>query len=193
MMKGAVRDRVQVGPQIGLYNPASPRGGTTAGPVHSSALSSARSLPLPRLSLVVLWPQRTITQHVTPRPLAVRGPAEKSVQASRYVFHLFLYSKPSLTVLGIRIGLGSVRTATKRAGGTVANHGGSPGKRLGVKKFSGACRVVSRSRSKLTKLLQTNMSFPEISLSASEARFSTRANMCVTIRSNFVVRRVLNH
>ncbi|KAJ7905677.1 hypothetical protein B0H14DRAFT_2661127 [Mycena olivaceomarginata] len=33
--------------------------------------------------------------------------------------------------------LGSVRTATKRAGGTVHNHGGSPGKRLGVKKFSG--------------------------------------------------------
>ncbi|EGN95499.1 hypothetical protein SERLA73DRAFT_142231 [Serpula lacrymans var. lacrymans S7.3] len=32
--------------------------------------------------------------------------------------------------------LGSVRTATKRAGGTVRNHGGSPGKRLGVKKFS---------------------------------------------------------
>ena len=31
-----------------------------------------------------------------------------------------------------------MRTATKRAGGTVANHGGSPGKRLGVKKFSGA-------------------------------------------------------
>ncbi|KAF8163617.1 ribosomal L27 protein-domain-containing protein [Crassisporium funariophilum] len=33
--------------------------------------------------------------------------------------------------------LGAVRTATKRAGGTVHNHGGSPGKRLGVKKFSG--------------------------------------------------------
>ncbi|CCM04717.1 uncharacterized protein FIBRA_06905 [Fibroporia radiculosa] len=33
-------------------------------------------------------------------------------------------------------GLGAVRTATKRAGGTVSNHGGSPGKRLGVKKFS---------------------------------------------------------
>ncbi|KAI0062308.1 hypothetical protein BV25DRAFT_1825756 [Artomyces pyxidatus] len=32
--------------------------------------------------------------------------------------------------------LGSVRTATKRAGGSVRNHGGSPGKRLGVKKFS---------------------------------------------------------
>ncbi|KAJ7063436.1 ribosomal L27 protein-domain-containing protein [Mycena amicta] len=32
--------------------------------------------------------------------------------------------------------LGAVRTATKRAGGTVHNHGGSPGKRLGVKKFS---------------------------------------------------------
>ncbi|KAF8508396.1 ribosomal L27 protein-domain-containing protein, partial [Gautieria morchelliformis] len=33
-------------------------------------------------------------------------------------------------------GLGQVRTATKRAGGTIRNHGGSPGKRLGVKKFS---------------------------------------------------------
>lgn len=32
---------------------------------------------------------------------------------------------------------GAVRTATKRAGGTVRNHGGSPGKRLGLKKFSG--------------------------------------------------------
>ncbi|KAG6376206.1 ribosomal L27 protein-domain-containing protein [Boletus reticuloceps] len=32
--------------------------------------------------------------------------------------------------------LGSIRTATKRAGGTVRNHGGSPGKRLGLKKFS---------------------------------------------------------
>jgi large subunit ribosomal protein L27 len=32
---------------------------------------------------------------------------------------------------------GAVRTATKRAGGSVRNHGGSPGKRLGVKKFSG--------------------------------------------------------
>ncbi|KZS88430.1 hypothetical protein SISNIDRAFT_459910 [Sistotremastrum niveocremeum HHB9708] len=32
--------------------------------------------------------------------------------------------------------VGQVRTATKRAGGTVRNHGGSPGKRLGIKKFS---------------------------------------------------------
>ena len=32
-----------------------------------------------------------------------------------------------------------MRTATKRAGGTVHNHGGSPGKRLGLKKFSGPC------------------------------------------------------
>jgi len=31
---------------------------------------------------------------------------------------------------------GSIRTATKRAGGTVRNNGHSPGKRLGVKKFS---------------------------------------------------------
>lgn len=34
-------------------------------------------------------------------------------------------------------GVGAIRTATKRAGGTVHNHGGSPGKRLGIKKFSG--------------------------------------------------------
>lgn len=33
--------------------------------------------------------------------------------------------------------LGSLRNATKRAGGTVKNNGGSPGKRLGIKKFSG--------------------------------------------------------
>ncbi|KAF5373964.1 hypothetical protein D9758_000719 [Tetrapyrgos nigripes] len=33
-------------------------------------------------------------------------------------------------------GVGSIRTATKRAGGTISNHGGSPGQRLGVKKFS---------------------------------------------------------
>ncbi|KAI9509342.1 ribosomal L27 protein-domain-containing protein [Russula earlei] len=31
---------------------------------------------------------------------------------------------------------GAIRTATKRAGGSVRNHGGSPGKRLGVKMFS---------------------------------------------------------
>jgi len=32
--------------------------------------------------------------------------------------------------------LGQIRTATKRAGGTVRNNGSSPGKRLGIKKFS---------------------------------------------------------
>ncbi|KAI0028163.1 ribosomal L27 protein-domain-containing protein [Vararia minispora EC-137] len=32
--------------------------------------------------------------------------------------------------------LGAIRTATKRGGGSVSNHGGSPGKRLGIKKFS---------------------------------------------------------
>lgn len=41
----------------------------------------------------------------------------------------------------VLLGLGSIRTATKRAGGTVHNHGGSPGKRLGVKKFSGAFQM----------------------------------------------------
>ncbi|KAI0345340.1 ribosomal protein L27 [Trametopsis cervina] len=34
------------------------------------------------------------------------------------------------------LGLGAIRTATKRAGGSTRNHGGSPGQRLGVKKFS---------------------------------------------------------
>jgi hypothetical protein len=33
--------------------------------------------------------------------------------------------------------LGQIRTATKRAGGTIKNHGGTAGRRLGVKKFSG--------------------------------------------------------
>jgi len=33
-------------------------------------------------------------------------------------------------------GIGSIRNATKHAGGTVKNNGHSPGKRLGVKKFS---------------------------------------------------------
>ncbi|KIK59603.1 hypothetical protein GYMLUDRAFT_44566 [Collybiopsis luxurians FD-317 M1] len=36
----------------------------------------------------------------------------------------------------VAFGLGAIRTATKRAGGTVNNHGGSAGRRLGVKKFS---------------------------------------------------------
>ncbi|PFH51737.1 hypothetical protein AMATHDRAFT_142012 [Amanita thiersii Skay4041] len=43
---------------------------------------------------------------------------------------------PSLSNPFSFLGVGSVRTATKRAGGTVHNHGGSPGKRLGLKKFS---------------------------------------------------------
>lgn len=46
-------------------------------------------------------------------------------------FRYFVY------LIVLSVGLGFVRTATKRAGGTVHNHGGSPGKRLGVKKFSG--------------------------------------------------------
>ncbi|KAH8827017.1 ribosomal L27 protein-domain-containing protein [Flagelloscypha sp. PMI_526] len=33
-------------------------------------------------------------------------------------------------------GFGAVRTATKKAGGTIRNNGGSPGQRLGLKKFS---------------------------------------------------------
>ena len=46
-------------------------------------------------------------------------------------------------------GLGSVRTATKRAGGTVRNHGHSPGKRLGIKKFSGAHASIFLTQSML--------------------------------------------
>ncbi|EKM55160.1 uncharacterized protein PHACADRAFT_195187 [Phanerochaete carnosa HHB-10118-sp] len=34
------------------------------------------------------------------------------------------------------LGPGAIRTATKRAGGSTRNTGGSPGKRLGLKKFS---------------------------------------------------------
>ncbi|KAF5315789.1 hypothetical protein D9611_005041 [Ephemerocybe angulata] len=49
-----------------------------------------------------------------------------------FVTRIGLGSKSPFSLLG----LGSVRNATKRAGGTVHNHGGSPGKRLGVKKFS---------------------------------------------------------
>ena len=47
-----------------------------------------------------------------------------------------LESTPLLSLV-LHVITGAVRTATKRAGGTVHNHGGSPGKRLGVKKFSG--------------------------------------------------------
>ena len=42
-----------------------------------------------------------------------------------------------------------MRTATKRAGGTVRNHGHSPGKRLGVKKFSGLSNSNSSCRIRL--------------------------------------------
>jgi len=37
--------------------------------------------------------------------------------------------------------LGQVRTATKRAGGVTRNHGGSAGRRLGVKKFTGEAPI----------------------------------------------------
>jgi len=36
---------------------------------------------------------------------------------------------------------GQVRTATKRAGGVTRNHGGSAGRRLGVKKFTGQASI----------------------------------------------------
>jgi len=56
-------------------------------------------------------------------------------------------------------GVGSIRTATKRAGGTISNHGGSPGKRLGVKKFSGAPLSDSIQAPISHSVLQMSMSF----------------------------------
>ncbi|PPQ75431.1 hypothetical protein CVT26_015353 [Gymnopilus dilepis] len=56
------------------------------------------------------------------------------------------------------LAVGAVRTATKRAGGTVHNHGGSPGKRLGVKKFSGIVHGLVLVNVTSTKVAQqTNM------------------------------------
>ncbi|KAG8785113.1 60S ribosomal protein L27 [Serendipita sp. 398] len=51
------------------------------------------------------------------------------------------HSKRRLTVVNSSFSLftnvlGQLRTATKRAGGTIKNNGSSPGKRLGVKKFT---------------------------------------------------------
>ena len=77
-------------------------------------------------------------------------------------------------------GLGSIRTATKRAGGTVANHGGSPGKRLGVKKFSGVCRFVCTVCSPLKlNCCQMSMLFLATSLFANAGPCSTQANTYV--------------
>lgn len=77
-------------------------------------------------------------------------------------------------------GLGSVRTATKRAGGTVSNHGGSPGKRLGVKKFSGASGHFRVRPSKLSHAYpQINSSFRATSSSANEASNFTAGSMYV--------------
>jgi len=52
-------------------------------------------------------------------------------------YMLFFFVKAALEVHSNPFScLGAVRTATKRAGGSIRNHGGSPGKRLGIKKFS---------------------------------------------------------
>lgn len=92
-----------------------------------------------------------ISDYLTPASVI----AEPHVSELRYKGNKNVFSDPfchwrnKISFLIIRLGLGSfivsysysitgaVRTATKRAGGTVHNHGGSPGKRLGVKKFSG--------------------------------------------------------
>ncbi|PVF99034.1 hypothetical protein CPB86DRAFT_703908 [Serendipita vermifera] len=51
--------------------------------------------------------------------------------AARWLCQLQRHNAPAFTHV-----LGQIRTATKRAGGTIKNHGGSAGRRLGVKKFS---------------------------------------------------------
>ena len=65
--------------------------------------------------------------------------SDSSHRPNKVSFFFFRYVKShSFLVLHSYASIGAVRTATKRAGGTVHNHGGSPGKRLGVKKFSGS-------------------------------------------------------
>lgn len=61
----------------------------------------------------------------------------ESVQRSLCGIFIFDNFDKYLLYLIRYVGLGSIRTATKRAGGTVKNNGHSPGKRLGVKKYSG--------------------------------------------------------
>jgi len=57
--------------------------------------------------------------------------------------------------------LGQIRTATKRAGGTIKNHGGSAGRRLGVKKFSGMFYLPCyRFSASLIISLQTSLLLP---------------------------------
>lgn len=74
--------------------------------------------------------------NVVPYPTQLAG-LSKPILDTRCASSVFAVqsTKPPLS------GLGAIRTATKRAGGTVRNHGGSPGKRLGVKKFSGETRA----------------------------------------------------
>jgi hypothetical protein len=77
--------------------------------------------------------EQSLRQHVLPdscrrrRPLALLLPR---------------FALSDSSSLRLTLPPGSIRTATKRAGGTVRNHGGSPGKRLGIKKFSGAYCVI---------------------------------------------------
>ena len=88
---------------------------------------------------------------------------------------LRLVSTP--THLERKKGLGSVRTATKRAGGSVRNHGGSPGKRLGVKKFSGMFLSCSHMTTVICLQTQMNTLSQGISSSANVDPNSTQVNM----------------
>jgi hypothetical protein len=69
---------------------------------------------------------------------------------------------------------GQVRTATKRAGGVTRNHGGSAGRRLGVKKFTGRPPIKPTPPYMfLHASLQMSMLHRGISSFASEGRSST--------------------
>jgi large subunit ribosomal protein L27 len=87
--------------------------------------------------------------------------------------------RPALSLLG------QVRTATKRAGGTIKNHGGSAGRRLGVKKFSG--KFYSRGYQFVAPLitsLQTSLLLPVQLLLDREAPSSILASMSVSFHAS---------
>jgi hypothetical protein len=84
------------------------------------------------------------------------------------------------------LGIGQIRTATKKAGGTTKNNGSSPGQRLGIKKFSGLClmwllRCLFICQHKLW--YQISRSYLGTSLSDKEGRNSTLDLMFVHLRS----------
>lgn len=122
-MSGVALRKVRSRGQIGLVI-SRPRGDSRPGPcLRLCTVSVIPTLP-PTLSSMSFLSRCC---NAAKSPFSLLG-----ITLSRF----FIYEKTSRA--DHTLGFGSIRTATKRAGGTVHNHGGSPGKRLGVKKFSGA-------------------------------------------------------